>query len=263
MRWSRRASTPWTWATGSPGAGPTSAAGSPWRSTTACARSWTSPTFWRSAGVPATVFLVTDRIGRDNDWPGQPRAIPRAPLLAWSDLDALAAAGFRFAAHGRTHCRLDRCDDADARERAPRLARRDRTAAGPSLPAARLSLRPGAGAGPAGGDAAFRRRVRHPARRRDGHAGPLRHRADRRLLPPLAPRARPAPDRPRAALAPAAADLARGTRELVRFTAGPTPGSAGRIEPLDACGPHSGPCGDVSKASPWRRLSFSNMKLQE
>jgi hypothetical protein len=33
-------------------------------------------------------------------------------LLAWSDLDALAAAGFGFAAHGRTHCRLDRCDDA-------------------------------------------------------------------------------------------------------------------------------------------------------
>jgi peptidoglycan/xylan/chitin deacetylase (PgdA/CDA1 family) len=61
--------------------------------------------------IPATVFLVTDRMGRDNDWPGQPRSIPRAPLLEWSDLDALAAAGFRFAAHGRTHCRLDRCDD--------------------------------------------------------------------------------------------------------------------------------------------------------
>jgi peptidoglycan/xylan/chitin deacetylase (PgdA/CDA1 family) len=61
--------------------------------------------------VPATVFLVTDRMGKDSDWPGQPRAISRAPLLSWSDLDALAAAGFRFAAHGRTHRRLDRCDD--------------------------------------------------------------------------------------------------------------------------------------------------------
>jgi peptidoglycan/xylan/chitin deacetylase (PgdA/CDA1 family) len=65
-----------------------------------------------SRRIPATVFLVADRMGRDNDWPGQPRAIPRAPLLAWSELDALAAAGFRFAAHGRTHRRLDRCDDA-------------------------------------------------------------------------------------------------------------------------------------------------------
>jgi peptidoglycan/xylan/chitin deacetylase (PgdA/CDA1 family) len=62
--------------------------------------------------VPATVFLVTDRMGSDNAWPGQPRAVPHAPLLAWSDLEALAAAGFTFAAHGRTHRRLDRCDDA-------------------------------------------------------------------------------------------------------------------------------------------------------
>lgn len=60
--------------------------------------------------VPATVFLVTDRMGTDNAWPGQPAGIPRLPLLAWSDLDALRAAGCRFAAHGRTHARLDRCD---------------------------------------------------------------------------------------------------------------------------------------------------------
>jgi peptidoglycan/xylan/chitin deacetylase (PgdA/CDA1 family) len=61
--------------------------------------------------VPATVFLVTDRMGRDNAWPGQPPGIPREPLLAWSDLDALHEAGFRFAAHGRRHARLDLCDD--------------------------------------------------------------------------------------------------------------------------------------------------------
>ena len=61
--------------------------------------------------LTATVFLVTDRMGGDNDWPDQPKAIPRAPLLAWSDLGALAAAGFQFAAHSRTHCRLDLCDD--------------------------------------------------------------------------------------------------------------------------------------------------------
>jgi peptidoglycan/xylan/chitin deacetylase (PgdA/CDA1 family) len=60
--------------------------------------------------VPATVFLVTDRMGRDNAWPGQPSGIPREPLLSWSDLDALRAAGFRVAAHGWTHARLDLCD---------------------------------------------------------------------------------------------------------------------------------------------------------
>jgi peptidoglycan/xylan/chitin deacetylase (PgdA/CDA1 family) len=62
--------------------------------------------------VPATVFLVTDRVGSDNDWLGQPPSIPRAPLLAWSEVEALAAAGFAFAAHGRTHRRLDRCGPA-------------------------------------------------------------------------------------------------------------------------------------------------------
>jgi peptidoglycan/xylan/chitin deacetylase (PgdA/CDA1 family) len=59
--------------------------------------------------VSATVFLVTGRMGSDNDWPGQPAAVPREPLLDWSDLEALHAAGFQFAAHGRTHARLDRC----------------------------------------------------------------------------------------------------------------------------------------------------------
>ena len=62
--------------------------------------------------VPATVFLVTDRMGRDNAWPGQPAWVRREPVLAWSDLDMLHTAGFRIAAHGRSHARLDRCDDA-------------------------------------------------------------------------------------------------------------------------------------------------------
>jgi peptidoglycan/xylan/chitin deacetylase (PgdA/CDA1 family) len=62
--------------------------------------------------VPATVFVVTDQVGRDNAWSGQPRGIPRAPLLSWSDLDALHAAGIRFGAHGRTHRRLDHCQGA-------------------------------------------------------------------------------------------------------------------------------------------------------
>jgi peptidoglycan/xylan/chitin deacetylase (PgdA/CDA1 family) len=61
--------------------------------------------------IPATVFLVSGRMGGDNGWPGQPRMIPRAPLLAWSDLDALATAGFQFGAHGQTHRRFDQCDD--------------------------------------------------------------------------------------------------------------------------------------------------------
>jgi peptidoglycan/xylan/chitin deacetylase (PgdA/CDA1 family) len=62
-------------------------------------------------GFTATVFLVTDRVGGDNAWPGQPRWVPRAPLLTWAEADALHALGFRFGAHGRSHVSLARCDD--------------------------------------------------------------------------------------------------------------------------------------------------------
>lgn len=60
----------------------------------------------------ATVFVVTDRVGSDNDWPGQPASVRREPLLSWSDLETLAACGVRFGSHGRTHRALDACDPA-------------------------------------------------------------------------------------------------------------------------------------------------------
>jgi peptidoglycan/xylan/chitin deacetylase (PgdA/CDA1 family) len=61
--------------------------------------------------IPTTVFLVAGRAGRDNGWPGQPPSIPRSALLSWPEIDALAGRGFRFAAHGLSHRRLDLCDD--------------------------------------------------------------------------------------------------------------------------------------------------------
>ena len=60
----------------------------------------------------ATVFLVTGRIGEDNDWPGQPGWVPRERLLDWSEIESLRAYGFRFAAHGESHAKLDDLDDA-------------------------------------------------------------------------------------------------------------------------------------------------------
>lgn len=59
-------------------------------------------------GWPATVFVVPDHVGRDNDWPGQPAFVPRERLLDWSELAALGKLGFRFGAHGATHAQLDR-----------------------------------------------------------------------------------------------------------------------------------------------------------
>jgi len=59
----------------------------------------------------ATVFLVTDRVGSDNQWPGQPAWVRRERLLSWSEIADLQSIGVRFAAHGQSHIPLDRCDD--------------------------------------------------------------------------------------------------------------------------------------------------------
>jgi peptidoglycan/xylan/chitin deacetylase (PgdA/CDA1 family) len=57
--------------------------------------------------VPATVFLVTDRVGLDNGWPGQPGWVDIEPTLSWSEVAELARLGIRFGSHGATHARLD------------------------------------------------------------------------------------------------------------------------------------------------------------
>lgn len=54
-------------------------------------------------GFTATVFLVTDYCGRDNDWPGQWRGIARAPLLTWPEISEMHRAGIEFGSHSATH----------------------------------------------------------------------------------------------------------------------------------------------------------------
>lgn len=60
----------------------------------------------------ATAFLVSGRMGDDNQWPGQPAWVSPRPLLGWADLAELQAAGVSFASHTRTHPDLRRLDDA-------------------------------------------------------------------------------------------------------------------------------------------------------
>jgi len=57
----------------------------------------------REEGVPATLFLTTGFVGRDNGWPGQPVRAPRQPMLDWSQVEALQRAGWAVQAHTRTH----------------------------------------------------------------------------------------------------------------------------------------------------------------
>ncbi len=58
--------------------------------------------------IPATVFLVADRIGLDNGWPGQPPTVPRERLLDRSEIHRLSHMGVRFGSHGSSHLRFDR-----------------------------------------------------------------------------------------------------------------------------------------------------------
>ena len=61
----------------------------------------------RDHGVPVTLFVVVDRVGRTNTWPGRQRsAVPTLPLLAWDALTRLTAEGVTLGSHSRTHARL-------------------------------------------------------------------------------------------------------------------------------------------------------------
>jgi peptidoglycan/xylan/chitin deacetylase (PgdA/CDA1 family) len=67
----------------------------------------------RENGLPATFFIPTAHVGKDNRWGG--REDPGIPVLAiadWNTLGHLAEDGFELAAHTRTHPKLPMCDDA-------------------------------------------------------------------------------------------------------------------------------------------------------
>lgn len=68
----------------------------------------------REAGFGASIFAVVDYCGRDNDWPSQPAAVPRLPLLSLASLRDLAAEGFEVGCHSATHPPLLRTADEDA-----------------------------------------------------------------------------------------------------------------------------------------------------
>ena len=64
-------------------------------------------------GLPALVYVVTDRVGGDNRWPGQDPAVPRFDLMSWTELGELARAGISLGSHTKSHARLDRLSDAE------------------------------------------------------------------------------------------------------------------------------------------------------
>lgn len=63
----------------------------------------------REHGLPATVFVVPERVGRDNAWEGEGpavRGVPVLPLLAWDELGRLAEDGLAIGGHGLRHVPL-------------------------------------------------------------------------------------------------------------------------------------------------------------
>jgi peptidoglycan/xylan/chitin deacetylase (PgdA/CDA1 family) len=65
----------------------------------------------REHGLPATLFVVSGHVGRDNRWRGRGDAgVPVLPLLDWDALGRLREAGVILGAHTRTHPRLTRLD---------------------------------------------------------------------------------------------------------------------------------------------------------
>jgi peptidoglycan/xylan/chitin deacetylase (PgdA/CDA1 family) len=52
---------------------------------------------------PATVFLVTEFCGKNNQWYGQPASIPALELLNWNQISEMAAFHFEFGVHTATH----------------------------------------------------------------------------------------------------------------------------------------------------------------
>lgn len=66
----------------------------------------------RGHGLPATLFVVSDRVGRTNAWGDSAvSGIPTLPLLDWDALGQLAEEGVTLGSHSRTHPDLTAVSD--------------------------------------------------------------------------------------------------------------------------------------------------------
>ena len=66
----------------------------------------------REAGMPVTLFVVSDHLGT-NDWGGHAApGIPTLPLLDWEELGRIAEQGVTLGGHTRHHPRLSQVDPA-------------------------------------------------------------------------------------------------------------------------------------------------------
>ncbi len=65
----------------------------------------------REHGLPATLFVATGHVGRDNAWRGRPeKGIPSFPLMGWDTLAGLSEEGLSVGSHSVSHRRLTSLD---------------------------------------------------------------------------------------------------------------------------------------------------------
>jgi hypothetical protein len=65
----------------------------------------------RSLGAPASLFVATGVLGKDNRWPGQDPRVPAFPTVAWEAVRRLAGEGWAIESHSVHHPDLRRLDD--------------------------------------------------------------------------------------------------------------------------------------------------------
>ncbi len=70
----------------------------------------------REHGLPATLCVVTNRTGADNNWDGPQAGIPTLSLLDWTAIGQLAEEGVSIASHTRSHRRLPEIDSASVED---------------------------------------------------------------------------------------------------------------------------------------------------
>ncbi len=70
----------------------------------------------RAEEIPATLFLTTSRIGKDNRWPSLPEGAPSLSMMSWSQVAELHAVGWSIEAHTLNHPDLRTLPDAVVHE---------------------------------------------------------------------------------------------------------------------------------------------------
>ena len=84
----------------------------------------------RERGLDATLCVVTDRAGTDNNWDGPRAGIPTLPLLDWAAIGRLAEEGVAIASHTRSHSRLTELEPASLEDELDGSAERIRAELG-------------------------------------------------------------------------------------------------------------------------------------